>query len=151
VDPRAGRRLCGGAGQFFALSADGLLAYAAHQFYLAAPVGQGITREMALWQVAKATGRQMPAEPKLPGCLLHVWNWFLQLSPVYGDGGRLNPSHLAADIRALDGFPPTGREIGLLLRLFAAWRETAGQDLASINGTEKDGNGHGFIAPRRRS
>ncbi len=139
MDPRAGRRLCGGAGQFFALSADGLLAYAAHRFYLAAPVGKGITREMAHRQVAKATGRQMQAEtrPAPPGCLLHVWNWFVTLSPVYGVDQAIAPSRLAADIRALDGFPPTGREIGLLLKLFAAWRETAGQDLASINGTEK--------------
>tara|TARA_R100000005_G_scaffold95055_1_gene75112 strand:+ start:266 stop:556 length:291 start_codon:yes stop_codon:yes gene_type:complete len=94
---------------------------------------------MAHRQVAKATGRQMQAEtrPAPPGCLLHVWNWFVTLSPVYGVDQAIAPSRLAADIRALDGFPPTGREIGLLLKLFAAWRETAGQDLASINGTEK--------------
>lgn len=126
MDTGAGRRLRGGPGQFFALTAARLKDWAAHQFHLAEEVGPGITRDAALRQAAKTTGRQITDEPPPPpSCLAHLWGWFTTLLTVYAEGPTPGPAVIRKDIEARFGLSPTVFEIGLLLDLFAACRRTA--------------------------
>lgn len=84
-----------------------------------------MTRAAAFRQVEKMTGR-VPAgqesPPPPPPCVIHVWDWFMGLVPVYA-GVAVTPAMLAADIKARFGIRPSGFELKLCLKLFALWRQ----------------------------
>jgi len=84
-----------------------------------------VTRAAALRQVEKVTGKAPagPESPPLPPlCVIHVWDWFMGLLPVYA-GAAVAPSQLAADIAARFDISPNGFELKLCLALFALWRQ----------------------------
>ncbi|WP_339632442.1 hypothetical protein [uncultured Sneathiella sp.] len=85
-----------------------------------------MSRRAAFAQVAKVTGKapaSAETSARLPGCLRHLWDWFVALLPVYAvEEGAVRPAELAADIKARFGMRATGFEIGLLLDLLELWR-----------------------------
>lgn len=107
-----------------------MIAFAAHELALDAPLGDGHTRRTHLQAAWKATGRK-PAElegPELPAPLEHVWAWFLELDAARGGNG-FAPNPLGfVELRAwagLTGAKPTPFEVECLRALdgafFAQW------------------------------
>ncbi|MDF2367498.1 hypothetical protein [Sneathiella sp.] len=91
-------------------------------------MGPGITRDAALRQAAKATGKAIEQDARPlppPSCIAHVWGWFTTLLPLYAAGALLRPAGIKKDIEARFGLSPTVFEIGLLLDLYALWRRQA--------------------------
>jgi hypothetical protein len=75
--------------QFFAGLREALIEFAAHQFRLDKPRGDGSTDRQHLQAVAErspAAAEQL-AGPPLPAAIAHVWAWFCQLDAGRGGGG----------------------------------------------------------------
>lgn len=120
MDPRAGRRFCGGPGAFFALAADRLKRWIRHQIRMAEDLGGGVSRRAAMDQVQRMTGgtgqgAEPPPEP--PFCLRHVGDWWRELLPGLGRREQQetrSPVQLATEIEMKFGVRPNMFEINLL-------------------------------------
>lgn len=104
-----------------------LLDWATDQIWLGMPVNNhGTTRQMVLKQVQKQTGQQplkQTVKPSCPGCLRHVWDWFLLLVGNYRHCEEIPlPSQWQADVLNLTGHRVNPAEIQILGKLLALWR-----------------------------
>lgn len=123
MDPRAGRRICRGAGPFFSLRAAHLKDWFRHQLWLKRELADGLTRDAALSHLGIEPDGSAPPEP--PPALAHLIDWI----PLLIRADSRSPARMAADIRACFGLEARPVELLLLMELMDLWRDAQDKEI----------------------
>jgi hypothetical protein len=112
-------------GKFYAALADGVLAFAEHQFRLAERDQDGFTYREHLESLSERRGQRHPDldGPQLPRAAWHLWGWYCELAGTTGDAPIGFPDIMAW--QRLTGCRPSAWEIRLLTSIDALGRRIA--------------------------
>jgi len=127
MDCRAGRPFCGGPRPFFARMTARLLRWATAEFEVRRQVNShGISQQAVLRQVQKAPAATSRTDASLPGCMRHVWDWFLSGIPYYhhSNNNLINDFYFwQQSIEILTEISPRSWEVRALCKLTELWRK----------------------------